>query len=79
MKGKDKNKDRKEKRGDASYSESVRTKSFRYAFKFDFLQLTCTASLIFKSYIELALSIIFKERELCKSKHVDVECRCLKI
>ena len=79
MKGKDKNKDRKEQRGDASYSENVRTKSFCCAFKFDFLQLRCKASLIFKSYIELALSIIFKEKELCESKHVDVECRCLKI
>ena len=29
--------------------------------------------------IELALSIILKERELYESKHVTVECRCLKI
>ena len=44
-----------------------------------FLQLICKASLIFKSNLELALSIILKERELCESKHVAVECRCLKI
>ena len=37
------------------------------------------ASLTFKSKLELVLSIISKERELYKSKHVAVECRCLKI
>ena len=37
------------------------------------------ASLIFKSNLELALSIIWKQRELYESKHVAVECRCLKI
>ena len=36
------------------------------------------ASLIFKSNLELALSIILKERELYESKHVAVKCRCLK-
>ena len=36
-------------------------------------------SLIFKWNLELALSIILKERELYESKHVVVECRCLKI
>ena len=44
-----------------------------------FLQLICKASLIFKSNLELALSIILKQRELYESKHVAVEWRCLKI
>ena len=35
-------------------------------------------SLIFKSNLELALSIILKQRELYESKHVVVERRCLK-
>ena len=39
----------------------------------------CKASLIFKLNLELALSIILKERELYESKHVSEECRCLKI
>ena len=43
------------------------------------LQLICKASLVFKSNFELALSIILKERELYESKHVAVECRCLKM
>ena len=34
---------------------------------------------IFKSNLELALSIILKQRELYESKHVLEECRCLKI
>ena len=38
----------------------------------------CKASLIFKSNLELALSIILKERELYESKHAVVECKCLK-
>ena len=62
-----------------SYSERVRAKWFCYAFKFGFLQLICKASLIFKSNLELALSIILKQRELYESKHVSEECRCLKI
>ena len=48
------------------------------AFKLGFLQLICKVSLIFKSNLELALSIILKQRELYESKHVAVECRCLK-
>ena len=44
-----------------------------------FLQLICKASLIFKSHLELVLSIFLKQRELYESKHVAVECRCLKI
>ena len=66
-------------KGDKSYSERVRAKWFCCAFKLGFLQLICKASLIFKSNLELALSIILKERELYQSKHVAVECRCLKI
>ena len=46
-------------------------------FKLGFLQLICKASLIFKSSLELALSIILKQRELYESKHVSEECRCL--
>ena len=44
-----------------------------------FFHLICKAPLIFKSNLELALSIILKERELYESNHVAVECRCLKI
>ena len=64
---------------DRSYSEMVRAKWFCCAFKLGFLQLICKASLIFKSNLELALSIILKQRELYESKHVSEECRCLKI
>ena len=39
----------------------------------------CKASLIFKSNLELDLSIILKERELYESKHAVVECKCLKM
>ena len=79
MKEKDtKNKDIKEQWDDASYSESMRAKWFCCAFNSGFLKLICKASLIFKWNLELALSIILKERELCESKHVVVECRCLK-
>ena len=60
------------------YSERVRAKWFCCAFKLGFLQLICKASLIFKSNLELALSIILKQRELYESKYVAVECRCLK-
>ena len=67
------------RKGDKSYSERARAKWFCFAFKLGFLQLICKASLIFKSNLELALSIILKERELYKSKHVVVEGRCLKI
>ena len=55
---KKKKKERKEQRGDGSYSEWVRTKRFCYVFKLGFLQLICKAFLIFKSNLELALSII---------------------
>ena len=74
-----KNKDRKKQRSGTSYSESVRAKWFWCAFKLGFVQLICKASLIFKSNLELALSIVLKEREFYESKHVIVECKCLKI
>ena len=75
-----KNKQRQKRaRRNRSYSERVRAKSFRYAFNLGFLQLIYNASLIFKSNLELALSIILKQRELHESKHVAMECRCLKI
>ena len=61
-----------------SYSQRVRAKWFCCTFKLSFLQLICKASLIFKSNLELALSIILKQRELYESKHVALECRCLK-
>ena len=66
-------------KGNRSYSEWVRAKGFCCAFKLGFLQLICKASLIFKSNLELVLSIILKQRELYESKHAVVECRCLKI
>ena len=66
-------------KGDKSYSERVRAKWFCCAFKLGFLQLICKASLIFKSDLELVLWIILQERELYQSKHVVVECRCLKL
>ena len=56
-------------KGNRSYSERVRAKWFCCAFKLGFLQLIW----------ELALSIILKQRELYESKHVVVECRCLKV
>ena len=62
-------------KGNRTYSERVRAKWFCYAFKLGFLQLICKASLILKSNLELALSIILKQRALYESKHVVVECR----
>ena len=79
QKRKAKNNPKKKQRSGASFSESMRAKWFCCAFKLGFVQLICKASLIFKSNLELALSIILKERELYESKHVVVECRCLKI
>ena len=65
--------------GGWSYSGRVRAKWFCCAFKLGFLQLLCKTSLIFKSNVELALSVLLKQRELHESKHLAVECRCLKI
>ena len=53
--------------------------TFCCAFKLSFLQLICNASLIFKSNFDFALSNILIKKELHESKHVVVECRCLKI
>ena len=69
----------KRKKGNKCYSEKVRAKLFCCAFKLGFLQLICNASLIFKSSLELVLSITLKQRGLYESQHVAVECRCLKI
>ena len=66
-------------KGNRSYSERVRAKWFCCTFKLGFLQLICKASLIFKANLVLALSTILKQRELYKSKHLAVECRCLTI
>ena len=59
-----------------SYSERVRAKWFCCAFKLGFLQLIYKAFLIFKSNLELALSIILKQREFMSQsmfqKSVDV-------
>ena len=71
-----KNKDRKKQRDDASFSKGVGAKWFCCAFKLGFLQLICKVSLIFKSNLKLALSIILKERELYESEHVVVEYGC---
>ena len=65
-KNKNKNKDRKKQRSGVSYSESVRAKWFRCPFKLGFVQLICKASIIFKWNLEIALSIMLKERELYK-------------
>ena len=56
----------KKNKWDGSYSERVRAKWLCYAFKLDSLQVMCKASMIFKSNLELALSIILKERALCE-------------
>ena len=74
-----KHKNRKKQRSGASYSESVRAKWICCALSLGFVQLICKASLVFMSNLELALLIILKEKELYDSKHVVVECRCLKI
>ena len=65
-------------KGNRSYSKRVRAKWFCCAFKLGFPQLICNA-LIFKSNLELVLSIILKQEELYESKHFVVECSCLKI
>ena len=56
-----------EEKGDRSYSETVKAKWFCCTFKLGFLQLLCKTSLIFKSNLELALSIILKQRESYES------------
>ena len=49
-------------KGNESYSERVRANWFCCVFNLGFLQLICKAPLIFKSNLELVLSIILKER-----------------
>ena len=49
-------------KGNKSYRDRVRVKWFCCTFKFGSLQLVYKASLIFKSNLELALSIILKQR-----------------
>ena len=66
-------------KGNRCYSKRVRAKWFCCAFKLGSLILICEASLIFKANLELALSIILKQRQLYESKHVEMECSCLKI
>ena len=78
-KEKEKQTETERSKANRSYIERVRAKWFCCAFKLGFLLLICKASLIFKSNLELALSIILKQRELHESKHVAVERRCLKI
>ena len=75
---KEKQKKTETRKGNRSPSDRLRSKWFCCAFELGFLQLIYKASLIFKSNLELALWIILKQRELCKSKYVAVECRCLK-
>ena len=59
-------------KGNRSYSERVRAKWFCCALKLGFLQLICKASLILKSNLELAFSIILIQRGLYELKHVEV-------
>ena len=63
MKEKAKKTDRKNQEDGASYSEKVEAIWFCCAFKLGFVQL-CTACLISKTNLELALSMIFKEIKL---------------
>ena len=64
--GKKKTKTKKNK-GGKSYSERVRANWFSSALKLGFLQFICKASLIFRSNLELTLSIYLKERESYES------------
>ena len=66
---KEKRKRKKKKKKRTRETEAIRQAGF--------LQLICKASLTFKSNLELALSIILKQRELYESNYVAVECRCL--
>ena len=50
-------------KGNKTYGKRMRAKWFCFAFKLGFIQLICKASLIFKSNLELALSIILKQRD----------------
>ena len=78
-KRKEKKQRKKRTRGMEAIAKGWEIKDFVERLSLVFSNLICKASLIFKSNIELALSIILKERELYESKHVAMECRCLKI
>ena len=58
----------KKQRSGASCSESVTAKWFCCAFKLGFVQFMCKASLIFKSNLELALSIISLKKRIIRVK-----------
>ena len=66
-KTKQQNNNNKKRKGDGSYSKMVSDKWFCWAFKLGFLQLNCKASVIFKSNLELALSIKTKENYMSQS------------
>ena len=76
---KEKQKKAERSKGNRSYSDRVRAKWFCCAFMLGFPQLICKASLIFKSNLESAVSIILKQRELYEPKHPSEECRYSKI
>ena len=80
QKNNNKNKQRQERaRGREAIVKGWELNYFVVHFKLGFLQLRCKDSLIFKSNLQSASSIILKQGELYKSKHVAVDCRCLKI
>ena len=56
-----------------SYSERVRAKWFCFSFKLGFLQLTCKASLILKSNLELASSISIGKNKKKKNIFNEIE------
>ena len=62
--------------GDRNCRERVTAKWLFCVFKSGYFRLIRKAFLIFKSNLELALSIILKQRELYESKHLAVEWRC---
>ena len=65
---KEKQKKTERSKENRSYSDTVRVKWFCWAFKLAFLQLICNASLIFKSNLELVLSIsLNKENYMSQS------------
>ena len=53
----------KQSKGAEAIAKVWETNNFFLALKLGFLELICKASLIFKSNLELALSIILNERE----------------
>ena len=74
-----KEKQRKKEQGEQKLQKKGENKWFCWEFQLGFFQLICKAPVILKWNLELALSIILKERELYESKYVAVECRSLKI